>query len=142
VDNVLGLARTGLAEAGIPYHVMSRWVPVGEGAARQGLTRGLGACGAGPVRESGCLGRAVHCCVFSLFVLLLFLFPSVCCSVKLPLSRPTSFLPLSFHSPLHAGRGRGGRVALLLLVAAETKTGLESHMKYTGQWLLSGQINV
>ena len=39
--------------------------------------------------------------------------PSVCCSVKLPLSRPTSFLPVSFHSPLRRGEGwlRGAFVA-------------------------------
>jgi len=48
--------------------------------------------------------------------------PSVCCSVKLSLSQPTSFLPLSFHSPPHASGGRGDRVALLLQAAAETKT--------------------
>jgi len=31
-------------------------------------------------------------------------------------------LPVSFHSPPHAGGGRGSRVALLLLAAAETET--------------------
>jgi len=35
--------------------------------------------------------------------------PFVCCSVKLPLSRPTSFLPVSFHSPPHPHGGRDGR---------------------------------
>jgi len=40
-------------------------------------------------RLSGSYGSLL--CFFSLFVSLLFLFPSVCCSVKLPLSRPTSF---------------------------------------------------
>ena len=51
----------------------------------------------GGVQRRSCFGRAavwvvtVHCCVFSLFVWSLLLFPSVCCSVKLPLSRPTSF---------------------------------------------------
>jgi len=35
------------------------------------------------------------------------------------------FLPLSFHSPPHPGGGRGGRVALLLLVAAEREQYLE-----------------
>jgi len=48
--------------------------------------------------------------------------PFVCCSVKLPLSRPTSFLPVSFHSPPHPGEGRGGHVALLLPVVAKTRT--------------------
>jgi len=32
------------------------------------LSRGLGGRSAGAVRESGCLGRTVRCCVFSLFV--------------------------------------------------------------------------
>jgi len=45
--------------------------------------------------------------------------PFVCCSVKLPLSRPTSFLLVSFHSPPHPSGGRGGRVALLLPAAAK-----------------------
>jgi len=138
--HVLGLARTGLiftriqegaqpggltppgqTEPGIPYHVLSRWVPVG-GAARQELTRGSGVCGAGPVRESGSVGSCSLFCVFPLSVSLLLLFPFLCCSVKLPLSQPTGFLPVSFHSPPHRGGGRGGRVALLLPVAAETKT--------------------
>ena len=85
-----GLTPPGQTEPGIPYHVPSRWVPVG-GAARWELTRGLGARGAGPVRESGCLGRAVCRCVFSLSVLLFVAVPFVCCSVKLPLSRSTGF---------------------------------------------------
>jgi len=45
--------------------------------------------------------------------------PFVCCSVKLPLSRPTSFclfLSILLRPP---GRGRGGHVALLLPVAAK-----------------------
>jgi len=44
---------------------------------------------AAPVRSER--ERVCFCRVFSLSVSLLFLFPSVCCSVKLPLSRPTSF---------------------------------------------------
>jgi len=127
VDNVLGLARTrliftriqegaqpggltqpqpGQTEPGIPYHVPSRWVPVG-GAARRELTRGSGACSAGPVWESGSLGRAVRCCVFSLSVSLLLLFPFVFCSVKLPLSRPTSFCLFFFPFSSAPQRGEG-----------------------------------
>ena len=94
----------------------------GGGGARRELSRGLGGRGAGPVQESGCLGRAVHCCVFSLFVPLLFLFPSVCCSVKLPLSRPTSFCLFLFILLRTPAGGWGGCVALLLPAAAETKT--------------------
>jgi len=83
-------------------HAGFRW----GGAARRELTCGLWGRGAGPVRESGCLGRAVRCCVFSLFVPLLFLFPSVCCSVKLPLSRPTGFclfLSILLRTPVGGG---------------------------------------
>jgi len=95
---VLGLARTGLiftglqegaqlggltqpqpgqTEPGIPYHVPSCWVPVG-GAGRQELTCGLGASGAGPVRENGSVGHVVRvvfspylyrCCSCSLCLL-------------------------------------------------------------------------
>ena len=101
-----GLTPPGQTEPDIPYHVTSRWVPVG-GAAQQIETHGLGGRGAGAVRESGCLGRVVRCCVFSLFVPLLLLFPSVCCSVKLPLSRPTSFcLFLFILLPTLAGGSR------------------------------------
>jgi len=41
-----------------------------------------------------------HCCYCSL-----------CCSVKLPLSRPTSFCLFSFHSPPHPSGRRGSRAA-------------------------------
>jgi len=112
VDNVLGLARTGLiftglqegaqpgewgltppgqTEPGIPYHVTSRFVPVG-GAAWQELSRGLGGC-ATPIL----FGRAAVWVVRFVVVFSPYLyrccscFPSVCCSVKLPLSRPTGF---------------------------------------------------
>ena len=51
--------QSGQTELGIPYHVPSCWVPVGE-AVRRELTRGSGACGAGPIRNNGSVGRAVH----------------------------------------------------------------------------------
>jgi len=70
--------------------------------------------------------RVVLFCGFALYIPLFCIVvvpvPFVCCSVKLPLSRPTSFLPVSFHSPPHPGRGRGGRLALLLPAAAKTRT--------------------
>jgi len=79
----------------------------GGGAEQRELTRGLGTSGAGAVRESGCLGRAVRCCVFSLSVSLLFLFPSVCCSVELPLpDPPVSASFFSFSSARRQGEGR------------------------------------
>ena len=99
----------GQTEPGIPYHVPSCWVPVG------GIHSRLGSAGAGPVQESGSLGRAVCCCVFSLSVSLLLLFPLFCCSVKLALSRPSGFLPVSFpfsSAPRWGeGRPRGAFVA-------------------------------
>ena len=50
----------------------------------------------GSVWRRSCSGERLSvscgsCCVFSLSVSLLFLFPFVCCSVKLSLYRPTSF---------------------------------------------------
>jgi len=45
--------------------------------------------------------------------------PFVCCSVKLPLSPPTSFC---LFLPILPSGGRGGRVAFLLPAAAETRT--------------------
>jgi len=139
VDNVLGLARTGLiftgiqegaqlgrltqpqpgqTEPGIPYHVPSGWVPVG-GGAQQELSRGSGGHSGGAVRERGSVVWSVLSCF--LLICIVVTVPFVCCSVKLPLSRPTSFLPVYFHSPPHCGGERGSRVALLLPAADETK---------------------
>jgi len=115
-----GLTPPGKTEPGIPYHVMSRWVPVG-GSARWGLTCSWGARGAGAVRESGSVVRVwvvfspylYRCCYcFPLFAVLL----------NCPYPDPPFFCLFSFHSPPHRGRGRGDRVALLFLAAAETRT--------------------
>jgi len=121
--HVLGLARTGLiftrsqegtqpgglnqpgqTEQGIPYHVLPCWV-LGGGAGRGGS--GVGA--------QECVGhRAVGVALGILqFILCILLFSTVvltvcfvCCSVKLPLSRPTSFcLFLSVLLPTPAGGG-------------------------------------
>jgi len=78
----------GQTEPGIPYHVPSRWVQVG-GAARRELTRGLGACGGGGLGEWLCCVVCFSC--FLLICIVVVPVPSVCCSVKLPLCRPTSF---------------------------------------------------
>ena len=59
---------------------------------------------------------------FSLSVSLLLLFPLFAVLLNCPYPGPTSLCLFSFHSPPHCGGGRGGRVALLLPVAAETKT--------------------
>jgi len=64
-------------------------------------------------------GSCGLCCAFLLIRIVVVPVPFVCCSVKLPLSTPTSFLPVSFHSPPHPGRGRASRVALLLPAAAK-----------------------
>jgi len=73
-------------------------------------------------RESSCVLRPLFCefvlCI-PLFCIVLVPVPFVCCSLKLPLSWPTSFyLFLSILLCTPAG-GRGGRVALLLLAAAK-----------------------
>jgi len=151
VDNVLGSARTGLiftriqeraqlggltqpqpgqTEPGIPYHVPSYWVPVGRGGTA-GTHWRLGGVGAGPVREREQLSGFMLCIL--LICIVVVPVPFVCCSVKLPLSRPTSFLPVSFRSPPHPGRGRGGHVALLLPAAAKTRT---VSLPYCSQLLL------
>jgi len=67
------------------------------------------------VVEGGSLGCVVCVVFFPLICIVVVLVPFVCCSVKLPLSRPTSFCLFSSHSPLHPGGERGSRVALLLL---------------------------
>ena len=135
--SVLGLARTGLiftglqegaqprgwgltppgqTEPGIPYRVTLG--SGGGGGAAGTHSRGSGACGAGTVQESG----SVFCRVFSLFVSLLLLFPLFAVLLNCPYPDPPVFCLFSFHSPPHRGGGRGGRMALLLPAAAETKT--------------------
>jgi len=97
----------------------------GGGVARQELTHGSGGHSGSSVRESGSVLRALFCGFVlcnPLFCIVVVPVPLVCCSVKLPLSRPTSFLPVYFHSPPHCGRGRVGRMALFLPAAAETRT--------------------
>jgi len=51
----------------------------------------------------------------------------VCCSVKLPLSQPTSFLPFSFHFPPHPSGGTGNRATAWPFAAghSQTKTATE-----------------
>jgi len=99
-----GLTPPGQTEQGIPYHVPSCWVPVG-GSRRRELSCGSGA------RSGG--GWWEWLCLFLLFVLCILLIsiivvpvPFVCCSVKLPLSRPTSFclfLSILLRTPAEGG---------------------------------------
>jgi len=114
-----GLTPPGQTEPGIPYHVTLGSGRRGE--ARPELTHGSGARGAGPVRESGSVLRSVLSCF--LLICIVVAVPSVCCSVKLPLSRPTSFC-LCFLSILLRTAAGGGAAAwrFLLPAAAETKT--------------------
>jgi len=71
-----GLTPSGQTEPGIPYHVPSRWVPVGWGGR------------AAPVRSERA-GFVLSC--FLLICTVLFLFPLFAVLFKLPLSRPTGF---------------------------------------------------
>jgi len=122
VDNVLGLARTGLiftriqegaqpggltppgqTEPGIPYRVPSYWVPVGGSWAVGTLSR-LGRARRRSWRAALCVVQFVLC--FLLICTIVVTVPLVCCSVKLPLSRPTSFcLFLSILLRTQAGGG-------------------------------------
>ena len=114
-----GLTPPGHTEPGIPYHVTSRWVPVG-GAVRREGTRGLGGRSAGPVSGERLLYGS-WLCFLLICIVVVPVFPLFAVLLNCPY--PThQFLPLSFHSPPHAGGGRGGHVALLLPAAAETKT--------------------
>jgi len=135
VDNVLGLARTGLiftriqegaqpggltqpqpgqTEPGIPYHVPSRWVPVG------------GSWGAGThsrlrraQQRQSCPGERLcgSCglfCVIPLSVSLLFLFPVFAVLLNCPYPDPpvsACFFPFSSAPRWGEGRPRGAFVA-------------------------------
>jgi len=131
VDNVLGLARTGLiftriqegaqpggltppgqTEPGIPHHVPSCWVPVaGSGAAgthsqlRRAQRRRFGRVA---------LWVVGLFCVFSLFVSLLFLFPLFAVLLNCPYPDPplsACFFPFSSAPWQGEGRPRGAFVA-------------------------------
>jgi len=106
---VLGSARTGLiftriqegaqpggltqpqpgqTEPGIPYHVPSCWVPGGRGGAAGTLSQ-FGSWRWRSWKATLRVVRFMFC--FLLFCTVVVPVPSVCCSVKLPISRPTSF---------------------------------------------------
>jgi len=132
VVNVLGLARTGLffsglqegaqpggltppgqTEQSIPYHVPSCWVPVGgelgDGNSLKAQERGW-RCRPGEWL-SGLCGL---CCVFSLSVSLLFLFPLFAVLLNCPYSDPpvsASFFPFSSAPWWGEGWPRGAFVA-------------------------------
>jgi len=141
VDNVLRLARSGLIFTGIQegnpgrvtagcadphldkqrrvFHTMCchagfRWGGRGSG---NSLAAWEGTAAVRSGRTALWVVRFVLC--FLLICTIVVPVPFVCCSVKLPLSRPTSFLPGSFYSPWHPGGGMGGYVVLLLPAAAK-----------------------
>jgi len=132
-EDVLGLARTGLifigiqqgaqlggltppgqTEQGIPYHVLSCWVPVG-GSWGAGTHLQLGSARhqSGPGEQERLCGLCGLCCVFSLSVSLLFLFPLFAVLLNCPYSDPpVSACFFAFSSA--PWRGKGGCMALLL----------------------------
>jgi len=142
--SVLGLARTGLiftriqegaqlggltqtqpGQSRVFHTVCHRAGFQWGGGGTAGTHSRLGSAGASPVQENSSVLRTLFCGFVlcnPLFCIVVVPVPFVCYSVKLPLSRPTGFCLFSFHSPPHPGRGRGGRVALLMPAAAETRT--------------------
>jgi len=110
---------THLAKQSRVFHTMCRHAGFGLGGAgqREGATARECAAAGG---ESGSVRSALLCCVFSLSVSLLLLFPLFAVLLNCPYPDPPGFfLPVSFHSPLHPSGGRGDRVALLLPAAAK-----------------------
>jgi len=98
-----GLTPPGQTEHGIPYHVPSCWVPVG-GSRAVGTHSQLGNSQRRSWRAALWVVRFVLC--FLLLCIVVVPVPFVFCSVKLPLSRPTSFcLVLSILLRTPAGGG-------------------------------------
>jgi len=117
--------------------VPSRWVPVG---GRRGGNSLAAWEGSAAVRSESAVLFCRFVLYIPLFCIVVVTVPSVCCSVKLPLSLPTSFCLFSFHSPPRPGGGRGGCVALLLLAAAETRTMSLPHPEVCLEDLLSDRV--
>jgi len=82
----------------------------GGGAGQRELSCGSEGHSGGSVQKSGSVLRALFCgfvlCI-PLFCVVAVAVPFVCCSVKLPLSRPTSFLPVFFPFSSTPRRGEG-----------------------------------
>ena len=114
-----GLTQPGQTEQCIPYHVPSCWV-LGGGSRETGTHSWLGSAWWWAVRVALCVLLFVLCVL--LIRIIVVTVPFVCCSVKLPLSRPTSFCLFFFRfssaSQWREGR-QGSRVALLLLATAK-----------------------
>jgi len=90
------------------------------GAGRRELTHGLGARSGSGGGEQLC-GLCDLCCVFSLYVSLLLLFPLFAVLLNCPYPHPPVFACFfAFSSTPRQGEGRqSGYVALLLLAAAK-----------------------
>ena len=146
---VLGLARTGLIftrsqertqlgwltengqiKQGVRYHVPPCWVPAGE-LIRTEVNRAWGA-----VRVALC----IHC--FILYILLISIVVVtvfiLCCSVKLPLSIPTIFLPFSFHSSPHPSRRRGSRETAWPIIAGHGQSATLNLVPKRGAGITAG----
>jgi len=98
-----GLTPPGQTEQGIPYHVPSCWVPVG-GSWVAGTHSRLGSSRWRSWRAALWVVQFVLC--FLLICIVVVPVPFVCCSVKLPLSWPTSFclfLSILLHTPAGGG---------------------------------------
>jgi len=108
-----GLTPPGQTEPGIPYHVPSRWVPVGGSWAAGTLSR------LGSTRQRSGLGERLSglcglCCILSLSVSLLFLFPLFAVLLNCPYPDPpvsACFFPFSSAPRQGEGRPRGAFVA-------------------------------
>jgi len=107
-----GLTPPGQTEPGIPYYVLSCWVPVGGGSAAGTHSR------LGSARRRSCPGERLcgscgSCRVFSLSVSLLFLFPLFAVLLNCPYPDPpvsACFFPFSSASWQWEGRQRGAFV--------------------------------
>jgi len=109
-----GLTPPGQTEQGIPYHVLSRWVPVGAGG---GGTAGT-LSRLGRAQHRSCPGERVCCAslcrIFSLSVSLLLLFPLFAVLLNCPYPDPpvsARFFPFSSAPQRGEGRPRGAFVA-------------------------------
>jgi len=108
-----GLTPPGQTEAGIPYHVPSCWVSVG-GSGAAGTHSRLGS-----TRHRSSLGERLSglcslCCVFSLSVSLLFLYPLFAVLLNCPYPDPpvsACFFPFSSAPRWGEGRPHGAFVA-------------------------------
>jgi len=98
-----GLTQSGQTEQGILTMCRQAGFRLG-GAGQQELTRSSGAHSGGPGELVSVLCGL--CRVFLLICIIVVPVPFVCCSVKLPLSRPTGFclfLSIFLHTPAGGG---------------------------------------